>query len=559
MVLAAALLCSTGTAFSGTKDAAGRKKAGALVPSKVKTSIEGDYNIIFITTDQERYFKIPPAETNWRARDLLQSVGATFEKHYISSNMSTSSRSVIYTGQHITGTKMSDNTDMPWQSALREDISTIGDLMREAGYYTAYTGKFHMLKEGAVEIPGSNAEESGQDKIKLQRQDDLEIYGFSNWNTEGDIAGGVLDGYHSDEFIKGSAVRWLRDKGISLNKSGVPFFLAVNFINPHDIMYFNPGGSQAALHTNAAPGNTVYAQQYDYLPPAWEYTPAERSGIPAHREYQAMWSKMTGALARSEEALKQYNDYYLNCIQDQDNSLMGLLEELKRLGMMENTIIIYTSDHGEMGGSHGLTGKGNFIYESNLHVPFIVVHPSYKRSQRIGAVTSHLDITPTILDMTNLSDDKKKRLTKGLAGHSLVPLLDGRVKSVRSGALYANSQISTLDACYDPFAGAGSPDFNKRGMLRGVVTERYKFGRYFSPLGFNVPVSLDELYNKNDVELYDLENDPHELHNLAANREANACLIEKMNRQLNELILREIGADNGSEIADALAYFGTKR
>jgi len=529
--------------------------ADDLKDAAVNAPRNGGYNILFITTDQERYFETPPAGTNWRARELLQSIGVTFEKHYICSNMSSSSRSVMYTGRHITGTKMPDNTDFPWQDALNEDIPTIGDMMREAGYYTAYKGKFHMLNEGAIEIPNSNSEQNTE---KNQQQDALEVYGFSDWNFEGDIVGGVLEGYHKDEYIKSSAVRWLRDKGTGLNKSGVPFFLAVNFVNPHDIMYYNPTGRQTLMKTNAVPDNSVYASSYDYLPPAWEH----ESDFPAHRESRDGWSALTGDLPRDRELVKKFNDYYLNCIQDQDNSLMGLLDELERLGMMDNTIIILTADHGEMGGSHGLKSKGNFMYENNIHVPFIIVHPAHEGGRRIGALTSHLDIAPTILDMTSLTDNKKARLTEGLAGHSLMPLLNGRAEKVRDGALYAFGMISVIDSGFNLFSGKTAPDFTKRGLLRGIVTERYKFARYFSPLDFNTPTTLDELYSLNDVELYDLETDPRELNNLAADKagqKTNAGLIEEMNRRLNELIRLEIGVDDGDEMTEALKFFGVER
>ena len=78
-----------------------------------RRNADGNYNIIFITTDQERYIKDFPAGTAYEARELLASLGATFEKHYACATMSTSSRSVIFTGKHITDTKMIDNTDFP--------------------------------------------------------------------------------------------------------------------------------------------------------------------------------------------------------------------------------------------------------------------------------------------------------------------------------------------------------------------------------------------------------------------------------------------------------------
>ena len=235
---------------------------------------------------------------------------------------------------------------------------------------------------------------------------------------------------------------------------------------------------------------------------------------------------------------------------------MGLLDELKRLGMTANTIIIMTSDHGEMGGSHSLKGKGNFLYENNVHVPFIIVHPAHEGGRHIGAITSHLDIAPTLLDMTNLSDDKKEALSEDLTGHSLMPLLDGKTERVRDGALYVYSMLLTVDPGYDPRTPSTKPDFTKRALLRGIVTERYKFARYFSPLNFNTPTNLDELYANNDVKLYDLETDPYEMNNLAADLVAHAALIETMNRRLNELIEREVGIDNGEEVSAGLKFFG---
>ena len=121
------------------------------VPAPVVQSARR-YNILLVVTDQQRHFEAPPKGTNWRAQKLLQSTGTTFEKHYISSNMSTSSRSVMYTGRHITQTKMSDNADFPWQTRLDAGIPTIGVLMRKAGYHTACKGKFYMLDEGILSL-----------------------------------------------------------------------------------------------------------------------------------------------------------------------------------------------------------------------------------------------------------------------------------------------------------------------------------------------------------------------------------------------------------------------
>jgi len=92
------------------------------------------------------------------------------------------------------------------------------------------------------------------------------------------------------------------------------------------------------------------------------------------------------------------------------------------------------------------------------------------------------------------------------------------------------------------------PDLSKRGAMRTVVDGRYKFTRYFSPMQHNLPQTLDALFKYNDVELYDLKNDPHEMHNLALAVQKNKALILDLNTRLNNLISQEIGEDVGQEL-----------
>ena len=86
--------------------------------------------------------------------------------------------------------------------------------------------------------------------------------------------------------------------------------------------------------------------------------------------------------------------------------------------------------------------------------------------------------------------------------------------------------------------------------MRTVFDGRYKFSRYFSPVGRNRPKTIDELYEWNDVELFDLANDPGEVKNLGANREANSETIMTMSEKLEAVIKTEIGVDDGREMPD---------
>jgi len=94
------------------------------------------------------------------------------------------------------------------------------------------------------------------------------------------------------------------------------------------------------------------------------------------------------------------------------------------------------------------------------------------------------------------------------------------------------------------------PDLRKRGSVRSAFDGRYRFTRYFAPIDRNSPATLDELFKWNDVELYDLQADPGEMTNLAADRVANAALISTMNGKLEALIKAEIGKDDGREMPD---------
>src|SRR5262245_59739430 len=110
--------------------------AAAPDPSKAGKSAAGPYNILFILTDQERYFRPGelPKDFHLPAHERLVEKGIVFENHRINSCVCTPSRSVLYTGQHIQHTRMFDNTNFPWIGSMSTEIKTVGHLLRDAGY-----------------------------------------------------------------------------------------------------------------------------------------------------------------------------------------------------------------------------------------------------------------------------------------------------------------------------------------------------------------------------------------------------------------------------------------
>jgi arylsulfatase len=545
-VFAAAIAVTMVTSGWGGSAKAPESTAEALPPAPLPTpNADGSYNIIFITTDQEHYFDQFPEGTGYRARELLARFGTTFEKHYSCSTMSTSSRSVIYTGTHITNTKMIDNTDFDWQGPLSTGIVTVGDLLRRAGYYTAYKGKWHM---GDVSLLGAAGD----------GQTDLGEYGFADWGVDGDYTSTIWEGFERDGEIQSDAIEWLRTTGTEKNSSGISFFLAVNLINPHDIMFFNTDPDfRGTLPVGGPPDDEIYRKTYDTaVPSSWSQNLADGTLPRAVSAYKTRWEGWTGSVT-TEEGWKDFRNYYYNCIQDSDNHLLEILQGIADLDMMKNTIIVFTADHGEMGGAHNLKGKGGVIYEENIHVPLVVYHPEFEGGRRISSVTSHLDLAPTFVHMTNIGAAEKAEITAGLRGNNLMELMRNPFGTVRDGALFCFEMISMTMAKAGRDASGNISytfDLGVRGFVRAIITERYKFARYFSS-DFNAPSTFEELLAKNDLELYDLENDPDEMHNLAAHPEANRELILDLNARLNALIAHEIGVDDGAEFRTMLADY----
>jgi arylsulfatase len=528
------------------------------------------YNFLFILTDQERYFRPGelPGDYVLPAHDRLARKGTVFENHQINSCVCTSSRSVLYTGQHIQHTKMFDNTNFPWISSLSTDIPTVGHILREAGYYTAYKGKWHLTKEfETVNSLGT------PEKIFTREMD---AYGFSDYFGVGDIIAHTRGGYLHDGIISAMGVNWLRGKGKELAMQGKPWFLAVNLVNPHDIMFFNtdrPGEKVQARnilgHIEPAPDDPLYGNAWAHELPATYEQRLDAPGRPAaHAEYLKSHDALVGRIANEEWRWRVRHNYYLNCLSDVDRNISPLLDELETLGLAANTIIVLTADHGDLDGAHRLHSKGATAYREQNNVPLIFVHPAYAGGKRCRAVTSHLDIAPTLLGLTNARPDKKAAITRHLPGKDLSSLLvapeSASVTAVHDGALYCYNMFAYIDGDFiaravttlqqpdgkarikeAAKAGTMRPDLTKRGAIRALYDGRYRFARYFSPRQHNQPASIEALFKLNDVELYDVEHDPLERNNLAVDREKNAEIVEAMNAKLNALIEKEVGEDVG--------------
>jgi arylsulfatase len=217
----------------------------AVSSTKVARESAQPYNILFLLVDQERLFRPGELPAGYRlpAHERLMKRGTTFVNHRIGSCVCTPSRSVLYTGRHIQHTRMFDNTNFPWIESMSTEIPTLGDMMRDAGYYTAYKGKWHLTREFETVNEGGHLT-----KIFTE---EMEAYGFADYFGVGDIIAHTQGGYLHDAIIAAMGVNWLRGKARDLSQEGKPWFLAVNLVNPHDVMYYNTDAPGTVVQTKS--------------------------------------------------------------------------------------------------------------------------------------------------------------------------------------------------------------------------------------------------------------------------------------------------------------------
>lgn len=573
---AAALLSAT----QGIKSAEAQQPAPA---ASTPSAPPQGYNILLVFVDQERYFDRYPFPVPGRER--LMQRGVTFTHHENNSNVCTSSRSVVYTGWHMPQTGLFDNMGLPWITHdLDPSLGTLGTLLTDAGYYAAYKGKFHLNRE--MDALGDLG---GGGKVNLGQQPTAKFnkimqgYGFQDYHGIGDVIGWSQGGYLYDSETTGQTINWLRGTGHSLNRDGKPWFLAVNLVNPHDVMFIDtdePGQKRqwkgsindGGISMNPAqpPNHEIYRAAWDDVPlPASRHQSFTEPGRPpAHLNYQLARAALVGQFPDEDRRWRKLQNYYFNCIRDCDTHVERILAELDRLMLTKNTIIVFTADHGELGGHHQMHGKGSSVYRQQMHVPLVVVHPAYPGGKRCNALTCHLDIAPTLIGLTGLPESKRKAILGKRKGKDLSPLLSAPEKAAphaaRDASLYCYSMILYMDPSYlaklqetkqrtdltatekKEAIAKLKPDFSKRSGIRCITDGRYKFARYFSLEQHNMPTTMKELFDYNDVELFDLSKDPDEMRNLANDPKQNGDVIMAMNEKLNALIKDELGQDDGS-------------
>lgn len=536
-------------------------------------------NILILVEDQWQTHMELPEDVPLPALRRLEAQGVSFDRTYCTVPMCTPSRATMWTGQHAVNIGMWDNTNFAWTAqGLSPEVTTVGHMLRDEGYYTALKGKWHVS-----EMPRS--------------ENALEKFGFSDVQQWGEMYGAPMQGIQLDHAAAFEAIDWLENKGSKLEQ---PWMLIVSLVNPHDVMFMVPDESISAnggfAGTAQHPIQTMpfFQKQWDIkLPKNFAVNDEQQpGGVQHYREYIDLnFGRIPGE--REDLWLKQRN-YLVNCMRLVDMEFNKILDTLDRLKLWDDTIVIYTGDHGEMNGAHQLTQKGGIHYDEAAVVPLIACVPGGVQGKRTGAVASLVDLVPTIMDFAGVSEEKLKEKHPKVVGRSLRSVIEnpeqagprGSGEQPGDGVLVMWDALHSLDHGWAEKAGNditdleggtkteeevaetvaaagakyGAPDLSIRGFMRYVVDGHYKLVRYFSPNEYGNPASVEELFKVGDIGMYDLKNDPGEMENIAGQNHPghNAEALERLTAKLHKLVADEIGEDTrpfdpamfGEEFAD---------
>jgi arylsulfatase len=479
-------------------------------------------NVLLIVTDQERDRGWVPDELwdDLRHRRRLRESGMELRGHYTHSSPCSPSRATLFTGQHVPEHGVTDNVFVdPVQPDLHTATPTIGHVFRAAGYRSAFLGKWHLSYGNP----------------------DMEQYGFSDWSGEDWAWTGLAGtGAHYDEVIAGQAAAWLAAHA----DDEQPWLLVVGLVNPHDVAWYpaDQPDYQARHPERIERASQLLPSPIPGRPPipAFDRKFAEHFDLPANFrddltskpavQHAWRWEEnhsMFGWLDLDDErSWRRCLDYYWHLHELNDVHVGTILDGLIDAGGWDTTVVALTSDHGEQAGSHGLRGKGPFAYQEIMHIPLVVRAPGVTTpGTSTDALTSAVDVAPTLCALAGVEPGIDG--VSSMSGIDVSPLLRGDAEQVRSHVLFAQAQ------------GWHPSCLAQRYALRGCFDGRHKYVRYFGvgggcdnvgqrlPWAPEMRFGPDAAFGDHEHELYDLLEDPGELHNLAHERGSRRELTER--------------------------------
>ena len=458
-------------------------------------------NVLFIICDQQfadvMSCRMGKQYLNTSVMDSLAARGMFFTRAYSSNPLCMPYRNSVFTGRYPHETGVTKNAK-PATPMDPKELVFMGNYFKAAGYDTPYSGKWHLC----------------------YAENDTQAHGFEIMkasSTEGHDAG-VTEG----------ALQFLarpHDK---------PFLLVASYLNPHNICEWARRLSGRKTRLNCGEIGTPPA--LDQLPPApFNLAPQknEPDGMTLIRRAEQVDEGPFPVGKFTPEDWRKHRWGYYRMAELVDKEIGRLLEGLRKAGQEENTLIVFTADHGECAGAHGWNQK-TVLYDESARVPLIVSwkgHTPAATSDKL--VNTGIDILPTLMDAAGLVVPKK------LPGRSLLPLALGQtVPAWREYVVAENnlSQTGEVDGMTPTMEG------------RMVRTDQYKYCIYSR--------------GQQRESLVDMKADPGEMTNLATDPKYRSVVLEhrallaKFGEELHDPLVTELLADNVKPIpftADAPA------
>lgn len=446
-------------------------------------------NIVFILSDDHRFDymgflnTIPWLQTP--AMDRMTESGAYIRNAFVTTSLSSPSRASILTGLYSHMHKVVDN-----QSPLTEGLIFFPEYLRQAGYQTAFFGKWHMGNDTGAPQPGFTHWEGirGQGEYwnpRINTNGKWIEYGDSTYLTD-------LLTEHATQYI----VRQCEEQKpflVYLSHKGVhdPFQAPKRYEGcysdkevPQPVSFQNPcyGITQVPNRDESGTPKSGSGYYGEAMKPDWVKQQRESwHGVDYCYNGRRNWQ---------DEVRK-----YCETIRSIDDSIAAVMECLEELGIADNTLVIYMGDNGFCWGEHGLIDKRQF-YEESVRVPMLVSCPELiSKGTVVEQMVQNIDIAPTILDYAGIEKPSQ------MVGSSFLPLLRGENAEWRDKIFYEYYW---------------EHEYPQTPTMHGVRTDRYKYIRYHGVWDTN--------------EFYDLQNDPHELNN---------CISEPQYQD----IIRELDAE----------------
>ena len=431
-------------------------------------------NIIVILVDDMRWDEFGAAGHAYIKTpniDLLAKEGVMFTNAFATTPLCSPSRACFLTGQYSHTNGIIDNTARDEQS---HRLMTFPRALDSAGYETAFLGKWHM------------------------GNDDSRRPGWDHWvalKGQGEAVDPNLNIDGKREMVKGYVTDILTDYSVQFiekERTG-PFLLYLSHKALHPNVMQRDDGSSASLADQ--PSGFIPADRhrgrYDSAT-----VPRRANAGRAPVRKPALQRRIAGLPALSATSGTSDRDVRvrLEMLLGVDESLGRIVQTLEALGELDNTVIVFTSDHGYFYGEHGLDEERRLAYEETARIPLIIRYPKVASAGATpGQMVQTIDFASTILALAGVADSVPRQ------GMSLVPLLQERAPTWRSLILIEYNNDTVF------------PRMLTMGYV-AVRTERYKYIKYTSLTGMD--------------ELYDLETDPFEMDNLMGTARGRALLPE---------------------------------